>query len=129
MQRVVLFAALAAMTVAGCADNPADALKNAPRPITEQRQLIAAPSTKLKVFDDCKSYGGGGCESGVCLQAGPDKFHCTRACKSDSECGGAGFECAQVYPSEEGWFCVRQHPNKSRGGRADAGASADAGKP
>jgi hypothetical protein len=74
--------------------------------ITEHRPLVGSPTRHLG--EDCTTYGGSGCISGVCLHAKPARnrgFFCSRRCARRADCP-VGWQCPQIYPGPHGHFCV-----------------------
>lgn len=75
---------------------------------TVSQALKNASSNVLGGHCDPDLANSCGIESGVCMKFGHstvDDFRCSRACKTDVECGSS-HRCDQIVPSETGWYCV-----------------------
>ncbi len=76
-----------------------------PPPLTERRDLLAAPAVKLGIGEDCGPFASSGCSSGLCFKTTASRLdgsRGSRACQTDADCGT--LFCLQAYPGEEGWF-------------------------
>lgn len=119
------FAALAAIAATaygvGCSgtNNSQSKLVNSrPRPLSEQRALSAPPARLLEIGGDCTQFAGPGCTSGVCLKTTTKRgegYMCSKTCVADADCGQS-FECSQLYPSAQGWFCLKARNLAGDGG-------------
>lgn len=103
------------LLLAAC--NPVRGPEKEPQPISMRTGLEEqGPSTKLEVGEDCTQYPGStGCKSGLCLRVAPGlppRGFCSIQCipdRVDNGCPnepGSEWRCAQLWPTEQGWFCV-----------------------
>lgn len=101
-----------ALLACACAKEPA---RDAPPPLTATQGLTAKPpAALLDVGEDCSKFAGNdACAQGVCLRVLPGippTGYCSVSCKPDEAdaCpdGPTPWACQQIWPSEQGWFCV-----------------------
>ena len=80
------------------------------QPISEHKvQDVAASGGATKLLgEDCTTYGGPGCASGICLHTRPDRssgYFCSVRCQSTADCPD-NWNCVQTYPGDSSNFCA-----------------------
>lgn len=94
------------LLVGGCSKE--EPVTKVPVALSERRALQAAPATRLRLGEDCGSFGSAGCLTGICLKTGGELdrgFICSQTCSSSAPCP-VGYSCEQVRASEGGSLCL-----------------------
>jgi hypothetical protein len=111
--------ALSVALAVGCNQDPKDnghEATKAPEPLNERMGLTSAkPSTRLEIGEECTQFADNdACKSGLCLRTEPGfppKGFCSNKCKPNALDDGcpdspSRWQCSQLWPSADGWFCV-----------------------
>lgn len=88
------------------------AAKPAAPQVTEHQSLVAT-DIKLPLGASCDDVGRAGCAGGVCLKVGGERGkgrQCSRSCAKDRASCGPGYACAQIFPSDDAWYCAPVTP-------------------
>lgn len=90
----------------GCTEVPQAQFEPVDPAQVSERPPAPSPRGRARPFGaDCSD--GSECQSGVCLHVDQESRLEGRRCSQ--ACGGVACEsghCVQIYPSDDGWFCV-----------------------
>lgn len=85
--------------------------------ISEHRDYLKVDK-KRGLGAPCDDTGKDGCQGGACIRVFEDLSNgsvCSRSCTPAAGCP-AGYACAQIYPTDDAWFCLPLREGSVDGG-------------